>query len=283
MAVTTVKKEVEMERMGDENNLVKNGSGEVEKSNIVGVVLNQSLDEGSDGGEHDSGLEERKQEVSEEPIVISSEEEEEDGDIYLCFEDPSEDELKDYAFELLNQFFDLNPALLVDLEKTSEGAEEIDAVMDDRQVLKEVGNRVGGRVTKTYMRKCRVCNWAGRSQKELDNHKIIHIQMDRTSRCQQCTAVFFDMRDLKNHEKTKHPENFQCVYCDKKFRTEEYLQKHLDMHTEALSGEGEKPVAQETQERLSPTPVKKKTAKCKECKRSFNNKNSLKRHMRLHK
>ena len=265
----------------DENNMEKNGSGEVEKSNIVGVVLSQSLDEGT-------GVEEREHEVSEEPIVISSEEEEEEeeGDIYLCFEDPTEDELKDYAFELLNQFFDMNPALLVDLKKISEGEEEKDSGLDDRQVLKEVGNRVGGRVTKTYLRKCRVCNWAGRCQKELDNHKILHIQMDRTSRCRQCTAVFFDMRDLKNHEKTKHPENFQCVYCDKKFRKEEYLQKHLDMHTEALSGlsgEGEKPLAQESQERLSPTPVKKKTAKCKECKRSFNNKNSLKRHMRLHK
>ena len=88
-ATSVIKKELEMERIEeareDENNMEKNSSGEVEKSNIVGVVLSQSLDEGS-GGKDDSGVEEREHDVSEEPIVISSEEEEEEeeGDIYLC-------------------------------------------------------------------------------------------------------------------------------------------------------------------------------------------------------
>ena len=62
------------------------------------------------------------------------------------------------------------------------------------------------------------------------SHKVVHNQMDRTVKCEQCSMIFFDQRDLRAHEKTAHKLDFHCVYCDKQFRMATYLEKHLEKH-----------------------------------------------------
>merc|ERR1712226_1547232 len=174
-----------------------------------------------------------------------------------------ENDLKRCAFKLLNKFFDDNPELLEELMETE-------------------GSR--GQV-KSYLRKCRLCSWVGRTQKELDMHKIIHTEVDRNIQCTLCDEMFSDMRTLMTHEKIHHKEKFQCVYCDKDFRKAIYLEKHIAVHNQAL-GEGEEqnpediedvPIHMET----LTTPYKKKYP-CKHCKRNFTYKKSLKKHVRVH-
>ena len=60
--------------------------------------------------------------TSEKPIMISSDDKDDEekmiddiGQLYLCVEEPTEEELQNYAFELLHNFFDQNPALLSEL------------------------------------------------------------------------------------------------------------------------------------------------------------------------
>ena len=62
------------------------------------------------------------------------------------------------------------------------------------------------------------------------SHKVVHNQMDRTVKCEQCSMIFFDQRDLRAHEKAAHKLDFHCVYCDKQFRMATYLEKHLEKH-----------------------------------------------------
>ena len=139
-----------------------------------------------------------------------------------------------------------------------------------------------GTTARMYLRKCRLCGWSAISQKELDDHKSIHMQMDRTVKCLQCSMVFFDQRDLRAHEKAAHKSEFHCVYCDKQFRKAAYLEKHMIQHK--MLTESHTPGTSSTKKEtlLAATASVRKTFRCKVCMTSFKKKSSWKKHKKLH-
>jgi hypothetical protein len=214
------------ESSGREDGDRRGASKVQDKKTIVGIVTRQ---EGEADKENLSPIA-KKPEASNEAIVISSDDDADydEEELLPCLAEATEDNIvmveeyereettKKEALQLLEQFFRLHPHLLSEV--------------------------AGPRVERTYLRKCRVCGWAGASQKELDQHKIRHVQMDRTSRCRLCHMVFFDSRDLKAHEKSEHQKKHQCVYCEKYFRKAAYLEKHTVLHRHLLEGGAGSPV-----------------------------------------
>ena len=136
--------------------------------------------------------------------------------------------------------------------------------------------------TRMYLRKCRLCGWSATSQKELDDHKSIHMQMDRTVKCLQCSMVFFDQRDLRAHEKAVHKSEFRCVYCDKQFRKAAYLEKHMIQHKMLTESHTPGPSSTKKETLLAATASVRKTFRCKVCMTSFKKKSSWKKHRKLH-
>lgn len=165
---------------------------------------------------------------------------------------------------------------------TEKGNEKSRGAHEGKKETVEIMTRSGTNGgTKLYLRKCRLCGWAATSQKELDDHKSTHMQMDRTVKCLQCSLVFFDQRDLRAHEKAVHKLEFHCVYCDKKFRMAAYLEKHMVQHKMLTE---DSTATESVQEKLPTraTPSAKKIFKCKVCLKTFKKKSSWKKHSRLH-
>ena len=133
-----------------------------------------------------------------------------------------------------------------------------------------------------YLRKCRLCGWSATSQKELDDHKSIHMQMDRTVKCLQCSMVFFDQRDLRAHEKAAHKSEFHCVYCDKQFRKAAYLEKHMIQHKMLTESHTPCPSSMKKEKLLTETASVRKAFRCKVCMTNFKKKSSWKKHKKLH-
>ena len=156
---------------------------------------------------------------------------------------------------------------------------------DSSSKVMTTGGTTGG--ARMYLRKCRLCGWSATSQKELDDHKSIHMQMDRTVKCLQCSMVFFDQRDLRAHEKAVHKSEFHCVYCDKQFRKAAYLEKHMVQHKMLTENHTAPPglsstTNKEQEKPLAAKPSVKKTFRCKVCIKSFKKKSSWKKHNKLH-
>jgi len=240
-------------------------------------------------------------------IVISSDEEEkevEEENYEKKFED-----LKRRAYQFLDQFFEENPSMLAELKAKLEmedqqkerdlrmGMETYKWMETQRKATEEETQRrrneaeegkekslgaAGG--ARMYLRKCRLCGWSATSQKELDDHKSIHMQMDRTVKCLQCSLVFFDQRDLRAHEKAVHKSEFRCVYCDKEFRKAAYLEKHMIQHKMLTeSHTPSPPTLKKVEEKLlAPMPSVKKTFRCKVCLKTFKKKSNWKKHNKLH-
>ena len=99
--------------------------------------------------------------------------------------------------------------------------------------MQELQNQQKPKIYKTYLRKCRICQRAFTNQKDLDEHKQLHFQMDRSFRCKTCRKLFFDIRNLKNHEKIHVRENSKCKVCLKEFRFKKYLDQHMIQHHQA--------------------------------------------------
>jgi len=237
-------------------------------------------------------------------IVISSDEEEDakkgNDEKRFDFED-----LKRRAYQFLDQFFDKNPSMLAELKAKLE-MEDLQKERDMRMGMatyrwmesqrkateEESEGRQGadegkgkvkcGTTARMYLRKCRLCGWSAISQKELDDHKSIHMQMDRTVKCLQCSMVFFDQRDLRAHEKAAHKSEFHCVYCDKQFRKAAYLEKHMIQHKMLTESHTPGPSSTKKETLLAATASVRKTFRCKVCMTSFKKKSSWKKHKKLH-
>ena len=127
------------------------------------------------------------------------------------------EKLEKEAFDLLEEFFDKHPALLTELV-----GKENDSVPVPKG--------------KSYPRKCRICRMSFKTQKEIDNHKMIHFEMDRSFKCKYCRKLFFDKRNLKTHEKNhEEGQTYQCVFCLRSFRKKEYHDKHILIHDASLA------------------------------------------------
>jgi len=256
------------------------------------------IDEGFSQEKCDENKENLLSDDDDATIVISSDEESaKEGDDEKTFED-----LKRRAYQFLDQFFDENPSLLAAEVKAKSEREDLQRDMrmgtatqrKSTVELEERGSRQGvdeGKGTtksgttggaKMYLRKCRLCGWSATSQKELDDHKSIHMQMDRTVKCLQCSMVFFDQRDLRAHEKAAHKSEFHCVYCDKQFRKAAYLEKHMVQHKMLTESHTSRPSSREKEKLQPATQSVRKTFRCKVCMTSFKKKSSWKKHKKLH-
>jgi len=245
------------------------GKKEAVRRNIVDILIGQAED---DLDRKKEPKEERQEDTSVEDSDADCDEGEEcspdissTSEQYSDMEEQTQEELTKYAFDLLEEFFYVNPSLLQELMDNMDTV-ETKKTMETEEVLQVP--------MKSYLRKCRLCSWAGRSQKELDDHKSVH--MERTVRCNVCGIIFSDVGDLRNHEKIHHKKIFQCVYCDKQFRKAIYLEKHIEIHSQALGEGGDhEDVAADKEGLLKP----KKKYGCKYCTRTFIYKMSLKKHI----
>lgn len=159
--------------------------------------------------------------LEDQPETISCATDDDDSGLFICYEPVEQfrhqEGLITESFHLMENFFQSHPELL-------------------NEVTKEVPHeRPTTKIYKTYLRKCRICQRAFTKQKDLDEHKELHFEMDRAFRCKTCRKLFFDMRNLKNHEKIHVKENSKCKICLKEFRFEKYLAQHIKQHQEVAS------------------------------------------------
>eukprot|EP00091_Calanus_sinicus_P007471 TRINITY_DN18526_c0_g1_i1.p1 TRINITY_DN18526_c0_g1~~TRINITY_DN18526_c0_g1_i1.p1 ORF type:complete len:171 (+),score=41.77 TRINITY_DN18526_c0_g1_i1:172-684(+) len=162
------------------------------------------------------------------------------------------------SFKLMDSFFLSYPDLL-------------------KEATLEFENQQKPKIYKTYLRKCRICQRAFTNQKDLDEHKQLHFQMDRSFRCKTCRKLFFDIRNLKNHEKNHVRENSKCKVCLKEFRFKKYLDQHMVQHHEATPPRI--PNANLDDETIEDDEDDKDV--CKICDKSYQTKFNLKRHMAM--
>jgi len=189
----------------------------------------------------------------------------EESGLLICYE-PTEELSEDcqmaLSFDLLENFFNSYPDLL----------SEMTTWVKDRQKPK---------VYKTYLRKCRICQRAFTNQKDLDEHKQIHFEMDRSFRCKTCRKLFFDIRNLKNHEKVHIREKSKCQICLKEFRHEKYLNQHMKRHHD------NSPPSEETEgcidiDSNSSEDENEPTYSCEHCGKHFSTESKLTTHNKIH-
>ena len=230
--------------------------------NIVTNLLRTKI-EGNLQGEH---FNENVSEIHPESDIVT-EEHDDDSELIICYEPlvqkevNCEENLMEIAFKLLEHFFYVNPDKLSEMMKT----------LEDQEKPKKI--------YKTYLRKCRICQRAYTKQKDLDDHKQLHFQMDRSFRCKTCRKLFFDIRNLKNHEKIHVRENSKCKICLKEFRFPKYLDQHMVQHHEAsppkvpeVNQEDDSSEEDDIEEAYS----------CDHCGKVFRNRSKLMTHSDMH-
>jgi len=209
-----------------------------------------------------SNLLRSKLDDSDPELGFCADETETESGLLICYEPVeqlSEDCQRVQCFDLLENFFNSYPDLL----------SEMTSLVSDRPKPK---------VYKTYLRKCRICQRAFTNQKDLDEHKQIHFEMDRSFRCKTCRKLFFDIRNLKNHEKVHVREKSKCQICLKEFRFEKYLNKHMKQHHDNSSSEE----AEGCIDSNSSEDENEPTYSCEHCGKQFNNESKLATHNKMH-
>jgi len=196
---------------------------------------------------------------------------EEDSELIICYEPLDDQEnlvedersLQDTTFKLLENFFVSFPDLL-------------NEIMLQPKTEKP-------KIYKTYLRKCRICQRAYTNQKDLDEHKLLHFQMDRSFRCKFCRKLFFDIRNLKNHEKAHVRENSKCSICLKEFRFQKYLDQHMiQHHEEVTSGVSKMDKEHQVVEINEESEDEFITYPCDQCGKVFRNSAKLTTHANVH-
>ena len=187
-----------------------------------------------------------------------------DSGLLICYE-PVEKLSVDcqiaVSFDLLENFFNSNPDLLSEMTTWVEGKQKPKVVY------------------KTYLRKCRICQRAFTNQKDLDEHKQIHFEMDRSFRCKTCKKLFFDIRNLKNHEKVHVREKSKCQICLKEFRYEKYLNQHMKQHHESTPS---KEAEDSNDSNCSSEDENEPSYSCEHCGKHFSNESKLATHSKMH-
>jgi len=138
-----------------------------------------------------------------------------DNTVFICYEPVYEESLdeeglQNIAFLMLNNFVESNESFSKHFERAALALQK-------------------PKVFKTYVRKCRICQRAFSNQKDLDYHKELHFEFERSFKCKYCNKLFFDLRNLKAHQKNHVRENTKCKLCSKEFRLEKYLQQHVSL------------------------------------------------------
>ena len=103
--------------------------------------------------------------------------------------------------------------------------------------------------------KCLQCGIYFREQSQLKKHRKIHTD-EKPFKCLQCGRYFREQSTLKRH-KNSHTfqKTYSCFRCDKIFVNMQLLNEHTKLHGDIA---------------------------CKECKTTFTEEGSLKRHIRVH-
>jgi len=187
-----------------------------------------------------------------------------DSGLLICYEPvelSSAESLMAISFDLLDDFFKSYPSLL-------------------NQIMTEVKCQKP-KVYKTYLRKCRICQRAFKKQEDLDKHKQLHFEMDRSFKCKTCKKLFFDIRNLKNHEKVHMKENSKCKICLKEFRFEKYLDQHMKQHHDNSQSEEVKSNSEYDSDE-SDKDEPEVSFSCEVCGKNFSSEEKLTTHTNMH-
>ena len=78
---------------------------------------------------------------------------------------------------------------------------------------------------------CDICGNAFKTQKNMENHREVH--MERKFKCtvEGCDKKFAREKDVRVHIKISHlvKENYACELCPKKFRIPSTLKRHIQV------------------------------------------------------
>ena len=80
--------------------------------------------------------------------------------------------------------------------------------------------------------KCNTCEKIFATQSHRDRHELYHSGI-KPHNCQYCARSFTCVRDVKNHELSRHINTrpFKCQYCEKRFNRGNTRKRHEETHT----------------------------------------------------
>ena len=105
---------------------------------------------------------------------------------------------------------------------------------------------------------CHVCGEKFKSKTTHRNHVITKHPNDRQFTCNICGECFLFKHNMLTHQRKHEAQTYNCPYCNKKFKNNDYLTLHCAIH------EGKKPY------------------KCTECNFETTTRLLLKKHLALH-
>ena len=105
---------------------------------------------------------------------------------------------------------------------------------------------------------CQHCEYKNKDRISIRSHYLrYHVEKD--NKCDHCEKSFGFLSDLRKHQKIVHGGKVQCEICDKIYRSEVTLKKHMETHAEGYV---------------------KSTYPCYKCKKSFASQYYLLNHMK---
>lgn len=144
-------------------------------------------------------------------------------------------------------------------DETGEGINSDDKSLVIKLETDEYYHDIRDKKFKCSNRKCKRDGISYDTQKELDQHNLMHLQQITSNECPICNKILANKNKLDVHMETRHiPKIFTCDNCGKIFRSKDNLRLHMSHHRKHFIVE------------------------CRACKKSYKSMQSLRYHLRQH-
>ena len=129
-------------------------------------------------------------------------------------------------------------------------------IIEDQKLISKEGVLLRHGPKNDYERpfSCNQCEKSFKNTYHLKRHLKVHTD-EKPFKCLQCGKLFREVFQLKKHETYSCQRSFSCSHCDVKFTSKQLLNDHKRLEHAIY---------------------------CEECKRTFSDAGSLRRHMRIH-
>ncbi|GLH03392.1 Protein glass [Gryllus bimaculatus] len=143
---------------------------------------------------------------------------------------------------------------------------------------------------KTY--KCHICERVLTTRSNLKRHISLHERCSSGEvECNMCNEVLTDRLHLKHHMEVKHPESYQCSFCDRRFDSKRACREHELTHPALQCNICQKMFLTEGRlkshklfmhSETGQSATRSKVFKCHICHKILTTYHNLKRHLRNH-
>ena len=176
--------------------------------------------------------------------------------------------------ETLNDTLSINQVLVEELKVK-------DKIIEANELLnKNKDNKENEEEQSTNSAQCTKCPWTSNKKSQLAGHMLKHTGQYI---CDVCKSVFKTKNELNKHKDVEHSHpnetamEFNCITCDKKFRTEPSFKQHL--HAKHKNQQHNLPVGHPDRNRSR---VSSQCIACRICDETFATGNALEEHMGKH-